>query len=237
MGQDKPTQLGPLERASLNHWVHCLPHTRRWIKSKTSPIALYNIHHRQNPFKSIYICHHHYHRWQGELFGSWPSSEDPPDCVRFLFIWISQQYFFLQSKVISLVSNLLTAKLLLALAITVILGFESHGTHDHISLSDGSGPPNLGDKVSVFMFPSDRVAQLYPQAPGSLFVAFYDWQGYGGGILTRLNTRNCIHQHHHHHDHCKTALFEPQPSVEYSARFDNPGNYTILYSLLRISRQ
>jgi hypothetical protein len=36
----------------------CLPHTRRWIKSKTSPIALYNIHHRQNPFKSIqiYIC-------------------------------------------------------------------------------------------------------------------------------------------------------------------------------------
>jgi hypothetical protein len=34
MGQDKPTQLGPLE-------------------SKTSPIALYNIHHHQNPFKSI----------------------------------------------------------------------------------------------------------------------------------------------------------------------------------------
>jgi hypothetical protein len=22
MGQDKPTQLGPLERASLNHWIH-----------------------------------------------------------------------------------------------------------------------------------------------------------------------------------------------------------------------
>jgi hypothetical protein len=41
MGQDKPTQLGPLERASLNHWT------------KTSPIALYNIHHRQNPYKII----------------------------------------------------------------------------------------------------------------------------------------------------------------------------------------
>jgi hypothetical protein len=26
-----------------------------WIKSKTSPIALYNIHHRQNSFKSIWI--------------------------------------------------------------------------------------------------------------------------------------------------------------------------------------
>jgi hypothetical protein len=78
MGQDKPTELGPLERASLNHKptqfgpleraslnqlsrfilphppedgdrsslrnvvVFCLPHTRRWIESKTSPIALYN---------------------------------------------------------------------------------------------------------------------------------------------------------------------------------------------------
>jgi hypothetical protein len=38
------------------------------------------------------------------------------------------------------------------------------------------------------MSPSDRVAQLYPQAPGSLFVAFYDWQGYGGGIIARLHT-------------------------------------------------
>jgi hypothetical protein len=36
--------------------------------------------------------------------------------------------------------------------------------------------------------PGDRVAQLYPQAPGSLFVAFYDSQGYGGGILIRLHT-------------------------------------------------
>jgi hypothetical protein len=32
--------------------VFCLPHTRRWIESKISPVALYNIHHRQNPFKS-----------------------------------------------------------------------------------------------------------------------------------------------------------------------------------------
>jgi hypothetical protein len=34
------------------------------------------------------------------------------------------------------------------------------------------------------MSPRDRVAQLNPQAPGSLFFAFYDSQGYGGGILT-----------------------------------------------------
>jgi hypothetical protein len=34
---------------------------------------------------------------------------------------------------------------------------------------------------------SDRVAQLHPQAPGNFFVASYDSQGYGGGILTFLH--------------------------------------------------
>jgi hypothetical protein len=48
--------------------------------------------------------------------------------------------------------------------------------------------PNVEDQLSVFMPPSDRVAQFYPQAPGSLFVAFYDSAGYGGGILTHLHT-------------------------------------------------
>jgi hypothetical protein len=35
--------------------------------------------------------------------------------------------------------------------------------------------------------PSDTVAQLYPQVLDSLFVAFYGWEGYGGGILTHLH--------------------------------------------------
>jgi hypothetical protein len=47
--------------------------------------------------------------------------------------------------------------------------------------------PNLEDQVSIFMSPGDRVAQLYAQAPGSLFVVFYDSQGYGKGILTCLH--------------------------------------------------
>jgi hypothetical protein len=47
--------------------------------------------------------------------------------------------------------------------------------------------PNLEDQVPVFMSPSDRMAQLYPQAPGSFFKAFYNSQGYSGGILTRLH--------------------------------------------------
>jgi hypothetical protein len=48
--------------------------------------------------------------------------------------------------------------------------------------------PNLEGKVSAFISPRNKVAQLYPRAVGSLFVASYDSQGYGGGILTRLHT-------------------------------------------------
>jgi hypothetical protein len=38
------------------------------------------------------------------------------------------------------------------------------------------------------MSPRNRLAQLYPQALGSLFVSSYDSQGCGGGILTHLHT-------------------------------------------------
>jgi hypothetical protein len=51
-----PHQPEDGDRSSLrNVVVFCLLHTRRWIESKISPIVLYNIHHRQNPFKSIYV--------------------------------------------------------------------------------------------------------------------------------------------------------------------------------------
>jgi hypothetical protein len=56
----------------------------------------------------------------------------------------------------------------------VICGSESHGTHDHILLSHIRHSPNLEGQVPVFISPRNRVAQLYPQALGSLFVAFYD---------------------------------------------------------------
>jgi hypothetical protein len=48
-------------------------------------------------------------------------------------------------------------------------------------------PPNLEDQIPVFTSSSGKVVQLYPQAPGSLFITFYDFQGYGGGILTCLH--------------------------------------------------
>jgi hypothetical protein len=74
-------------------------------------------------------------------------------------------------------------QLLLVLASAVILGSESRGTHDHISLSQIREGP-----VPVFISPRKRVPQLYPQALGSLFVFYYDSQGYSGGIRTRLHT-------------------------------------------------
>jgi hypothetical protein len=77
-------------------------------------------------------------------------------------------------------------KLLLALASTVILRSESLETHD-ILLSQIRDSSNLEAQVPVFISPRNRVAQLYTQALGSLFVASYDSQGYGGGIRPRLH--------------------------------------------------
>jgi hypothetical protein len=72
-------------------------------------------------------------------------------------------------------------QLLVVLASTVILRSESRGTHDHILLSQ------IRDSLNpVFISPRNKVARLYPQALGSLFVASYDSQGYGGDIRTRL---------------------------------------------------
>jgi hypothetical protein len=48
--------------------------------------------------------------------------------------------------------------------------------------------PNLEGQVPVFISPRNRVAQLYPRTLLPLFVASYDLQGYGAGILTRIHT-------------------------------------------------
>jgi hypothetical protein len=62
------------------------------------------------------------------------------------------------------------------------------GTHDHILLFQIRDFPNLEGQVPVFISPRKRMAQLYPQALGSLFFASYDSQGYGGDIRPRLHT-------------------------------------------------
>jgi hypothetical protein len=55
----------------------------------------------------------------------------------------------------------------------ITLKYESHGTHDHILLvlSQVQDSPNLEGQVPIFIFHRNRVAQLYPQALRSLFVA------------------------------------------------------------------
>jgi hypothetical protein len=79
-------------------------------------------------------------------------------------------------------------RLLLALSNAVIIRSESHRAHDHILLSQTWDSPNLEGQVPTFISPRNRVAQLYPQALGSLFVASYNSQGYGGGIRPCLHT-------------------------------------------------
>jgi hypothetical protein len=81
-------------------------------------------------------------------------------------------------------------QMLLVLASAVILKSESHGTHDHILLSQIPDSPNLEDQVPVFISPRNRVLQIYPQPLRSLFVAPYVSQGYRGAIRPRLHTRS-----------------------------------------------
>jgi hypothetical protein len=63
------------------------------------------------------------------------------------------------------------------------------GAHDYILLSPVRDFFNLEGQVPVFISPRNRVAQLYPQAVGSLFVASYDSQGLNGGTRPLLHTR------------------------------------------------
>jgi hypothetical protein len=79
-------------------------------------------------------------------------------------------------------------QLLLVLASTVILRSESHGTHDHILLSQIRDSPNLEGQVPVFISSRNLVPRLCPQSLGSLFVTSYNLQGYGGGIRPHLHT-------------------------------------------------
>jgi hypothetical protein len=87
------------------------------------------------------------------------------------------------------VCNLLV-QLLPGLARAVILGCKSRRTHDHILLSHMRLPQTgvPGPRIYIPPPPRNRVDQLHPLALGSLFVASYDSQSYGGGILTCLHT-------------------------------------------------
>jgi hypothetical protein len=63
--------------------------------------------------------------------------------------------------------------LLLLLASAAILGFESRETRDHILLSQIRNSLNLEGQIPVFVSSRNMVAQLYPHALGSLFIASF----------------------------------------------------------------
>jgi hypothetical protein len=75
----------------------------------------------------------------------------------------------------------------LVLAIAVILGFESRRIHDHTLLSQIVDYRKPEVQVQAFISRMKKVAKLYPQTLGSLFVASYDSQICCGGIETHLH--------------------------------------------------
>jgi hypothetical protein len=58
----------------------------------------------------------------------------------------------------------------------------------YFTVSDSRLPQTWRDRSPIYTPTRNRVAQLYPQTLGSLFVASCNSQGYGGGIRTRLHT-------------------------------------------------
>jgi hypothetical protein len=102
--------------------------------------------------------------------------------------WDQDQYFFSTEPLRSYSLRNILYDERVDLSFTIAAGHRQHSQSRvrvsrkscHILLSQILDSPNLVGQVPVFIFPSNRGAQLYPQARGSLFVAFYDSQGYGG---------------------------------------------------------
>jgi hypothetical protein len=105
--------------------------------------------------------------------------------TRFLFsVWrLRVSWCVAPSLTRGWVYNLLV-QLLLGLARAVTLGSKSRRTHDHIllRLSQPGGP---GPCIYI---PPEQGGPVIPPGTGFPFVASYDSQGCGGGILTRLHT-------------------------------------------------
>jgi hypothetical protein len=102
-------------------------------------------------------------------------------------------------------------RLLQVLVNAVIIRSDSRATHDRILLSQNRDSPNLKGQVPVFISPRNRLARLYSQALGSLFVSSYDSQGYAGLIRPRLHTGSIsllqtlifiTSRHETHRKHC-----------------------------------
>jgi hypothetical protein len=108
--------------------------------------------------------------------------------TRFLFsVWrLRVSWYVVPSLTRGWVCNLLV-QLLLGLARAVTLGSKSLRTHDHILLSRLRFPQPGGPGPRIYS-PQEQGGPVIPPGTGFSFVASYDSQGNGGGILTRLHT-------------------------------------------------
>jgi hypothetical protein len=84
------------------------------------------------------------------------------------------------------VCNLLV-QLPLGLARAVTFGYKSYRTHDHFLLSHMRLPQPREPGPCTYI-PQEQGGPVIIPGTGFPFVASYDSQGYGGGILTRLHT-------------------------------------------------
>jgi hypothetical protein len=80
-------------------------------------------------------------------------------------------------------------QLLLGLARAVTLGSGSSRTHDHILLSHLRLPQPGGPGSRIYI-PQEQSGPVIPLGTGFPSVASYDSEGYGGGILSRLQTES-----------------------------------------------
>jgi hypothetical protein len=79
---------------------------------------------------------------------------------------------------------------LLVLVSVVIKSSEPRVNHDHILLPQIGDSPNMEGQVPVFISPRNRVARLYAQTLGSLFIVSYDSQGSTTPVLPNTSYKH-----------------------------------------------
>jgi hypothetical protein len=108
------------------------------------------------------------------------------DQIFLSLLWLRVSWCGAPSLTRGWVCNLLV-QLLLGLARAVTLGSKSRKTHNHILLSHLRLPQLGGPGPRIYIL-QEQGGPVIPLGTGLPFVASYDSQRYGLGILTRLHT-------------------------------------------------
>jgi hypothetical protein len=113
-------------------------------------------------------------------------------------------------------------QLLLVLAGTVILRFESRWAHDHIFCLRFEIPPTWRAR-SPYLYPPGKGFPLIPRALNSRFFASYYSHGYGGGVRPCLHTGSTNSQCHSQNQNQSQSYFTtgglPRPDFFFNWTF------------------